>query len=372
MGRKTALFLAILTAIMLTACGKKAAEAPSAAETSASAAGAAATTVSKTETTAAEKPVVFSADEKYKYYSMEIIYSEAQQTDITAEKAEVGERFDNPDGFCVVEFSERYSVFASENADRAAVLEKINEKIKAYIDARYNGWKQLAENTTEEKDTYFFDTELYALKKYIYQVNISDSNENFDCNGYDICGNVLSVNFVDHYYGAGGAHSVDIPMIMMFDLTTGDLLNIVQLVEDREGFEDKIRHKSAEYGFDALLTNDDAVAEKYNESVESFANDTEMLDTFVVVSDENNYRYGVKNGCICFYLAPFEYGSGEDGIRRVEIPISEMLPFMNDEGKSLFGNMVSATTEPVMVMSENGEEKIISREQADELLSEGE
>ena len=45
---------------------------------------------------------------------------------------------------------------------------------------------------------------------------------------------------------------------------------------------------------------------------------------------------------------------------------------MNDEGKALFEGAVSATTAPVMLTAEDGIEKIISREQAEKILSEGE
>ena len=90
------------------------------------------------------------------------------------------------------------------------------------------------------------------------------------------------------------------------------------------------------------------------------------------INEENNYRYSAKDGCICFYLAPYEYGTYVDGIRRVEMPISEVLPFLNDEGKALFEGIASATTAPVMLTVEDGIEKIISREQAEEMLSERE
>ena len=54
------------------------------------------------------------------------------------------------------------------------------------------------------------------------------------------------------------------------------------------------------------------------------------------------------------------------------MPIDDLLPYMNDEGKALFEGVASATTEPVMLTVEEGTEKIISREQAEEMLSEGE
>lgn len=377
LSRKTALFLAILTAMTLAACGKDSDEAVSGTEQttviSESAeveTTAAVTSETEAETTAA-KPEIFSAEEKYKSYPMEIVYPEAQETDITAEYTEIAEKFANPDGYCVVDFSVKYPVFRSESVDSAA-LEKINGEIKTYIDARYDGWKKLAENTTDEKDTYFFDTELYELREFVYQVDISVDNEFCDCNGYDVCGNLLSVNFVDYYYGAGAAHGIEVPMVMMYDLTTGEQLNILQLLGDREGFEAMVRDKSAEYGNPAPLTNDDEVIAEYERVVDAASEDKEMMDTFAVVAEENNYRYSAKNGCICFYLAPYEYGTYVDGIRRVEMPISEVLPFLNDDGKALFEGVASATAEPAMVMVENGDEKIISREQAEVILSEGE
>ena len=377
LSRKTALFLAILTAVMLAGCGKGGDETLSGTEqtTAISESAAVETTAETTAATEAEttaaRPEIFSADERYKSYPMEIIYPETQETDITAEHKEIVEKFANPDGYCVVDFSVKYPVFKSDSVDNAA-LDKINGEIKTYIDARYDGWKKLAENTTDEKDTYFFDTELYELRQFIYQVDISVDNEFCDCNGYNVCGNVLSVNFVDYYYGAGAAHGIEIPIVMMYDLATGEQLNILQLLGDREGFETMVRDKSAEYGNPVPLTNDDEVIAEYERFVGVVSEDKEMMDTLTVVADENNYRYSAKDGCICFYLAPYEYGTYVDGIRRVEMPISEVLPFMNDDGKMLFEGVVSATVEPAMVMIENGNEKIISREQAEEILSEGE
>ncbi|MBQ8177514.1 MAG: DUF4163 domain-containing protein [Oscillospiraceae bacterium] len=393
MGRKTALFLAILTALTLSACGENAAETvieteqvttvsevTTTAETTVEV-----TTVTEAETSATETeavtaetaseestlPVVYSADEKYEYYPMEVIYPEKQETDITAETVETAEDLCNADGYCIVRFEANYPVFSSESVD-SAVLDKINQQVKAHIDEAYEYERTYAEEYIAHEENEFAQRP-YTLCGFIHERQLKYDIGYSECVGFDVCGNILSVNFVDYYYGAGAAHGMEAPVLMMFNLATGERIDIAQLVSDIEGFDQKVRLKSIEHGDPAPLTNDDEVIAMHKEFVGGiFDEDIKQSNVLLISEDNDNYRYSVKKGCICYYLAPYEYGPYIAGIRCVEIPISEMLPYMNDEGKALFEGVVSATAEPVMLTVEDGKEKIISREQAEEMLSERE
>lgn len=338
------------------------------------------TTSTVAETTTAETtsaveedntlPVVYSADEKYEFYPMEVIYPEKQETDITAETVEIAEDLCNADGYCIVRFEANYPVFSSESVD-SAVLDKINQQVKAYIDEAYEDERTYAEEYTPYAENQF-NEKPYTVCGFVHERQLKYDIGYSECVGYDVCGNILSVNFVDYYYGAGAAHGIEAPVPMMFDLATGERIDIAQLVGDAEGFGRKVRLKSIEHGNPVPLTNDEEVINMHKEFVGGIFNDDITQNSAFIISEKNNYRYSVKNGCICYYLAPYEYGCYADGIRCVEMPISEMLPYMNDEGKALFEGIASATAEPVMLTTIDGTEKIISREQAEKLLSEGE
>ena len=391
MGRKTALFLAILTAMTLAACGNEAvseteqvtatSEVTTTAETTAEV-----TTSTETETTAAETTmaaeiknemsVIYSAAEKYEYYPLEVIYPEKQETDITAEKTETAEELCNADGYCIVNFGTKYPVFGSESVD-SDVLDKINSQIKAYIDEAYEYERTYAEEyVVYENETEEFP---YTLCEFIHERQIKCNIDYSDADSFDVSGNILSVYFVDYFYGAGAAHGIGAPVPMLFDLRTGEQIRLSEMVDDKMAFSERFMASITDVMFRTRLEYENNVMADYNDVFKEIMN-TDSGEAYGVDADGNiiigycnaDTRLTVKNGCVGFYIGPYEYGCYADGIRLAEVPIDELLPYMNDEGKVLFEGIASAATAPVMLTVEDGIEKIISREQAEMRLSEGE
>lgn len=396
LGRKTALFLAILTAVMLTACSNGGDEAVTETEqvtTASEAATTAETTVEVTtateaETTAAEitsaveedntLPAVYSADEKYEYYPMEVIHPEKQETDITAEMVEIREGLCNADGYQIVGFEANYPVFSSESID-SVVFDKINSDIKAYIDEAYEYERAFAEEYTAYTENEFNEWP-YTMCGFVHERQLKYDIGYSECVGYDVCGNILSVNFVDYHYGAGAAHGIEVPVPMMFDLRSGEQVKLSEMVNDNIAFSEMVMVSILDVMFKTRLNRGNYyVMADYNDFITDAMNYDSVKEYGV---DENgeliigyckaDTRLTVKNGCVGFYIAPYEYGSYADGIRLAEVPVDELLPYMNDEGKALFEGIVSAATAPVMLTVEDGKEKIVSREQAEKLLSERE
>lgn len=393
LGRKTALFLAILTAVMLAGCNKQTEEAAVETEqvttVSEVTTTAEVTTLKEAETTTAETtsvevknetPELYSADEKYECYPMEIIHSEKQETDITAETVEIREGLCNADGYQIVGFEANYPVFSSESVD-STVLDKINQQVKAYIDEAYECERIYAEEYDEysEDDVEIIEA-LCTNYGFIQEIQLKYDNVYFERKGFDVCGNILSVNFVDYGYGAGAAHGIEAPVPMMFDLRTGEQIRLSEMVVDKIAFSERVMISILDVMFKTRFNYGNHYAmSDYNDFITDAMNYDSVKEYGV---DENgeliigyckaDTRLTVKNGCVGFYIAPYEYGCYADGIRLAEVPIDDLLPYMNDGGKKLFEGIASATTAPVMLTVEDGTEKIISREQAERLLSEGE
>ena len=387
--KKTSLFLAIMTALLLSACGSGASESvtETVSETSESTAETTETTVSEaevseevtsetalSETAAAddvnEMPEVFSADEKYEYYPLQLIYPEKQETDITAETVEIKENLLNPDGYCIVEFSAKYPVFRSESVD-GAVLDKINQQVKAYIDEAYEYESTYAEEYSFYEDIEFTE-EPYTIYGFINERQVKCDINYSDSISFDVSGNILSVDFVDYDYGAGAAHGYPLPVPMMFDLRTGEQIKLSEMVEDKIAFSERFMASIVDVMFKTRIEYGSNVMADYNdvftETMSANSGEEYGVDEngdIIIGYCKADTRLTVKNGCVGFYIAPYEYGNYADGIRLAEVPIDDLLPYMNDEGKALFEGVASATAEPVMLTVEDGTEKIISREQAE-------
>ena len=266
-------------------------------------------------------------------------------------------------------------MFGSESIDNA-VLDKINQQVKAYVDGIYQeGYSE----TAVFFDNNFFESSVYKMCGFIRQREVSYDIGYSECVGYDVCGNILSVNFVDYYYGAGAAHGIEVPVPMMFDLRTGEQIKLSEMVVDKIDFSEKFMASITDVMFRTRLEQGTYTMADYNdfitEGMTSATAEEYGIDEngeLIIGHCKADTRLTVKNGCVGFYIAPYEYGCYADGIRLAEVPIDDLLPYMNDEGKALFEGIASATAEPVMLTVEDGIEKIISREQAEKILSEGE
>ena len=332
------------------------------------------TTVETTTETVAEEnasPAVYSADEKYEYYPLEIIYPEKQETDITAETVEIAEDLCNADGYCIEKFEASYPVFSSESVD-SAVLDKINQQIRAYIDEAYEYERTCAEEYTDY-DEIEFTEEPYASFGFVNERQIKCDIDYSDSISFDVSGNILSVDFVDYNYPAGTPHGYPLPVPTMFDLRTGEQIKLSEMVSDKMAFSERFMASITDVMFKTRLEYESNVMADYNDVFTEIM-DTDPGEAYGVDADGNiiigycnaDTRLTVKNGCVGFYLAPYEYGTYADGIRLAEVPVDTLLMYMTDEGAALFEGIASAAVEPVLLtVDEDGTEKIVSREQAE-------
>lgn len=277
-------------------------------------------------------PVVTPADRVYDVYPMKIIYPAEATTSATVTVEAVQEDVYTPDGKYAAVFTAEYPVI-SGITDGAA--EKINREIKAFIDRTLTEFREYTKNTEE------------VAFEPAHKWEINMDGVDFAGDGYDINGNIFSVYFADYAYGAPAAHGSEAPTPMIFDLRTGDKIKFSDLIEDSEGFADVMRSWFGDYLFNYGGTHYGMIdAEQY---VDILRHGNDLGNDFG--GDE---RMTVYDGCVGFYLSAYQYGSFADGVRRVDIPVNEVFPYLNEKGRSLFEGYVSAESVPANVIEYKG------------------
>lgn len=317
-------------------------------EVAATTVSAASETTTAAETEEIESPTVVPADEVYDVYPKRIIYTEKRSTDITAENVSINEGFEKS-GKTVVAFSAEYPVFSGGDE---AVIKKINDGIKAYIDGIYNEEKESAAKYTlpevKEDDEYDFPYDMCGF--YWERAVTAGGFYEYSDDCYDINGNILSVYFIDFSYGAGAAHGYETPVPLAFDLRTGERIDFDAFIADKSGLSE-VMSKAL---YDYLYAYNYTPSSFHNTDADKYA---EYNEKRISELKSQNLKFGfdeVRNGCVCFYLAPYEYGCYADGIRRIDLPVSDILPCLNEAGTALFDGCVSAESEPVNVIEYRG------------------
>lgn len=339
----------------------KAAEETSAAT---SAATTAATTAVTSDTAEKEEIKVTPADEVYDVYPMKIIYPEKTDTDITAEKAEINKDFKNGE-FIVYKFSAAYPVFSGGDE---AVMRKINGYIKKYVDEIYSD----LEKATAKTDTSEYDIDgfPYSMCGFLFERSFTagDYHKYRDDWNYDVNGNILSVYFEDYEYGAGAAHGYETPVPMVFDLRSGERVDFNKIIADADGLSEALSKALFDYRYAYTYTNSayrsydaDKYAEYNGNRISNGFRDEKFIEfgtdeegNYIAVYCPVNDNIIIKDGCLSFYLAPYQYGSYAEGIRRIDVPINDILPYLNEAGKALFEGFVSAESKPVNVIDYRG------------------
>ena len=316
-----------------------------------------------------ERPVVIPVNEVYEIFPTKLFYPEKQETAITAEKAEFREIIYYDNEVPILNFSAEYPVFSGGNA---SAMKKINDSIKAYIDSVFEEDRiSMEEYDLSEESEEYINTTVKLVYGFLKQREIlaggydAYNDESYDINNcYDINGNILSVYFMDFGMSAGAAHGYEVPVTMVFDLRTGDRVDFNDITEDKAGFSWEV-HKALymfldsknvqifEDYFQEWLEEGAEIGEAYVQSEEDrmdFYNGRVFLDY-----NDANSRLIVRDGCLGYYLAPYEYGNYADGIRCIQLPISDILPYLNDKGKALFEGYVSAEAEPINIIEYKGE-----------------
>ena len=291
---------------------------------------------SRIETEETSFPVVTSADRIYKSYPMKIIYRSdtAPETmtlsalTVTAETAQ--EEIRTPDGKLAAEFSAEYPVISGIDGD---VCQRINNEIKLFVDGILDEFR---ENANDDPEVIFSQT---------WKINMSGVD--FAGDGWDINGNIFTVYFADYRYADPSPHGTEEPKPMMFDLRTGDRIYFSELIGDSDGFAEILKNWFRDYLF------------AYGGAPYGMMDADQYAD---ILSQENdieggfaeNERMTIYDGCVGFYLAPYQYGSFADGVRRVDVPAMEILPYLNEKGKALFEGYLSAESVPANVIEYKG------------------
>ena len=292
-------------------------------------------------------PAVTPADKMYKAYPMKIIYPEKQQTPITVTVETVQEDVYTPGGKHAGEFTAEYPVISG--ADEA-VCQKINTEIKLFVDRAFN---EFGENTRRAEEVSY---------EPMHSWKINMSGVDFAGDGYDINGNILTVYFADNRYAAPAVHGSETPKPMIFDLRTGDRIKFSDLIGDADGLAQALEAWFSDYQFAyGAVPYGMMDAEQYADILKNRAGGTYDQEfgtnsegKFLAAGSDADEVMTVYDGCVGFYLAPYQYGSYADGIRRVDIPASEVIPYLNDKGKSLFEGYASAVSTPANVIEYKG------------------
>ncbi|MDE6710115.1 MAG: DUF4163 domain-containing protein [Oscillospiraceae bacterium] len=274
------------------------------------------------------------ANELYNVYPKRITYPEKTKTNITAEKAEIKEEF-KKDGYTVDEFRAVYPVFSGGDK---AVMQKINDSVKAYIDEVYEKSKKHTEEYDIENDT-------YVKAHFGFSMSICGNSRNNTELTYDINGNILSVDFYTEDY-AGGAHGAVRPVSLVFDLRTGEKVDFNNIFEDKNAVVNEINMAAYQY-FERIWSR---------HGVDEYESGFENLSGKLNTDDLDRGHITVKNGCLSYCTVPYEFGgSFADGMQFMDVAMEDIYPYLNEAGKSLFEGYASAKSEPVNIIEEYGE-----------------
>ena len=283
---------------------------------------------------------VISADELYDVYPKRIMYPEKTETNITAEKAEIKEEF-KKDGYTIFEFKAVYPVFSGGDEN---VMQKINDGVKAYIDEVYEDIRKRTEEYDLEDDSFLYWHFSMAICALGYWENGIDLD-------YDINGNILSVDFYTEDY-MGGAHGAVSPVSLVFDLRTGEKVDLNNIFEDKNAVVNEINMAAYQYFERFWIGNS---IDEYKSGFE------EWSDHVGITSYTYDHVFGsgqitVRNGCLSYCTVPYEFGgSFADGTELMEIAAEDIYPYLNEAGKSLFEGYASAKSEPMNITEKNGE-----------------
>jgi|GEM_PF-4723175 len=383
LSRKTALFLAILTTIMLAGCGSgdggtviETEQTTTVSEITTTASEneitTAATTAFEEKTTVtlteepieephdgSERPTVVPISERYDSYPLCTVGRVSLNSDIKWISEYTEEVFTDESGLDITAYNAEYPVFTGGDE---AVCEKINQYLKDYADEAYEYEKAEAERMCYNSDGEY-DEETAEFYEHTVTRNMREISFDVD----SVSGNILSLTVYDFSYSAGAAHGYTLPVPMMFDLRTGELIRLSEMIADKDAVAEKYMARIYDSMFITRVLYNDTELSEYASFVETMKNaDNSYMDTIECGIDENgdyiigycvaDKRFNLKDGSVGFYIAPYEYGSYADGIRLMEVPIDELLPHLNDEGKALFEGIASSEYTSIDIISYKGEE----------------
>lgn len=307
-------------------------------------------TTSADEENVGELPVITPLSELYDVYLTELEYPEVTDSPVEVKYESVTEDIMWNDKL-VCKFDVQYPVISAvKNASAIddEVLQKINESARVRAEDIYTNYKSGAEDVYNEL------AECEMPDEFHDEVMTT-------CRVVNTSGNILTIYYEDYYYGAGAVHGYEVPCLEMYDLTTGEQIFLADIVEDKEGLFEPVRKAIADMEFmqyeHSLDEYADYCAESDGNAEETYANgygvDTDGV--FYLASCNTDYRASIEKGCLCLYIAPYEYGSYADGIRRLEIPLDDVRQYFTDKGKALIEGIPSAKARSASLIEYKGQ-----------------
>ena len=300
-------------------------------------------------------PVVMAAEELYDTYPVKIIYPEKQDVSDKVKIEVLQEDIFNSDGFLMVKFYAEYPVISGYDE---AVCKSINDEIHEYIYGALEDEKKWVE--WYEADD-LSENAVYKEYGFFSERKINIDGTLYDGDGCDINGNIFTVYFAACGGFAGSIYQ-EYPAALLFDLRSGERIYFSDLVEDKDGISKALYCALWNFRFNyGGIPFGRLDADKYinipNLKKLEFVSDGFGVDedgNLLVVYENADGRITVVDGCVSFYLWRADYGDFAIGIERADIPVKEIVPYLNEKGKLLFDGYTSAETEPSKVIEYKG------------------
>lgn len=324
-------------------------------------------------------PAVMAAEELYDTYPVKLIYPERQDVSDKVKTEILQEDIYNSDGLLMVKFYAEYPVISGYDE---AVCKRINDEIHGYIYGIFEKEKEWAEEYNADD---LSENAVYKEYGFFSERKINIDGTFYDGDGCDINGSIFTVYFAANGGFAGSIYH-EYPAVLLFDLRSGERIYFSDLVEDKDGisvilgnalWDFQFKHGEVPCGkLDAdkysgiakmkghWIEIDDgfgtylSIAEPdEQEAASNITNNGFGVDedgNLLVVYENADDRMTIFDGCVSFYLRKADYGDTALGIERVDIPAKEIVPYLNEKGKSLFEGYVSADSEPPKVIEYKG------------------
>lgn len=300
-------------------------------------------------------PAVMSAEEFYDTYPVKIIYPERRDVSDKVKTEVLQEDIYNSDGLLMVKFYAEYPVISGYDE---AVCKRINDEIHGYIYGILEKEKEWAEEYDADD---LSENAVYKEYGFFSERKINIDGTFYDGDGCDINGSIFTVYFAANG-GFAGLIYHEYPAVLLFDLRSGERIYFSDLVEDKDGVSNVLYGALWDFRFNCGgIPCGRLDADQYI-NIENMKNREFVSDGFGIDEDGNllvvyenaDDRMTIFDGCVCFYLRRADYGDFAIGIERVDIPAKEIVPYLNEKGKSLFEGYISAETTAPNVIEYKG------------------